>query len=221
MKGLIFATCRISSEYALPMPAITDWFRSTPFSWTRPSRFRMSPKSSSDRLNGSGPSRAIPGTSAGSRTTYTASFFCVPASVKSNPDPSSSTTRSAIGPLPGRTSPVDCSSRHRNHPARARWITRWIPCAEMSRNFPCRCTSSISNPTSDEIGGSYVFSALIAVMSARTKARSTARSRRNPANDSTSGSSGTHPLCPQPEDMSRKSTPLPANAGDSGSGTGK
>jgi hypothetical protein len=154
LNGLIFATCRISSEYALPMPAMTDWFRSTPLSWTRPACFRMSLKSSGDSVNGSGPRRVIPGTSAGSRTTYTASFFCVPASVRSKPEPSSSTVRIAIGPLPGRTSVVDCSSFHRNQPARARWMIRCTPWAEMSMNFPCRCTSSISNPTRDEIGGS-------------------------------------------------------------------
>ena len=49
----------------------------------------------------SGPSRAMPGTSAGDRTTYTASPFRVPCSVRSKPLPSSRWTRSASGPWPG------------------------------------------------------------------------------------------------------------------------
>ena len=36
LNGDIRAACRISSEYALPMPAITDWSRSTPLSCARP-----------------------------------------------------------------------------------------------------------------------------------------------------------------------------------------
>ena len=44
----------------------------------------------------------MPGTSCGSLTTYTASDFFVPASVRSNPEPSDSATRRAIGVLPGR-----------------------------------------------------------------------------------------------------------------------
>src|SRR3954452_11553960 len=40
----------------------------------------------------------------------------------------------------------------------------------------------------------------MAVMSARTIARPTARSRRNAASDSTSGNSGTRPLCPDSTD---------------------
>ncbi len=47
-------------------------------------------------VNGSGPSVARPGTSSGSRTTQIANDFLVPASVRSKPVSSSSTTRAAI-----------------------------------------------------------------------------------------------------------------------------
>ena len=38
-NGDIFAACRISSEYALPTPAITVWSVSTPLIW--PLRLRI------------------------------------------------------------------------------------------------------------------------------------------------------------------------------------
>ena len=50
-----------------------------------------------------GPRRAMPGTDDGFLTRYAASDLRVPASVRSNPEPSSRRTRIAIGPLPGRS----------------------------------------------------------------------------------------------------------------------
>ena len=69
------------------MPAMTDWSRSTPLSCSRPCSARIAASTSGVNASssGSGPSRAMPGTSAGSRTTYTASFLRVPASVRSKP----------------------------------------------------------------------------------------------------------------------------------------
>ncbi len=85
------------------MPAIVFWSRSTPLSWERPAPVMIASKAawSKSSASGSGPSDAMPGTSDGSVTTYTARCFCVPASVRSKPESSSSTTRSASGPLPG------------------------------------------------------------------------------------------------------------------------
>ena len=61
----------------------------------------------------------------------------------------------------------------------------------MSRNLPCRVTSSTSVPSSAESGGSKVFSALNAATCTLTMARSVSRPRRSRARASTSGSSGT------------------------------
>src|SRR5690606_35392699 len=75
---------------------------SSPLIWVRRP---ASSAANSSRVNvgsrGSGPSRAIPGTACTSRTTYTASDFFVPASVRSKPLPSSSATRSAMGGATG------------------------------------------------------------------------------------------------------------------------
>ncbi len=64
----------------------------------------------------------------------------------------------------------------------------------MSRNLPCRVTSSTKLPASADSGGSKVFSALNAAMSTRAIARlgqPAAQVQRRP---STSGSSGTAPV---------------------------
>ena len=67
----------------------------------------------------------MPGTSSGSRTTYSASRFLVPASVMSRPEPLSRWTRAAIGDLLlGFGGSFGTSSRQRTHPPRARWSTR-------------------------------------------------------------------------------------------------
>ena len=73
------------------------------------------------------------------------------------------------------------SSRQRTQPARARCITRCRPEALMSRNLPCRVTSSTRVPSSADSGGSKVFSALNAAMSTRAIARSASRPRRSRA----------------------------------------
>jgi hypothetical protein len=97
----------------------------------------------------------MPGTSWGSRTTYAASDFLVPASVTSRPLWSSSTTRTASGDLLlGFGGIVGTSSRQRIQPARARWKIRWMPEVWMSRNLPCRVTSSTRVPSSADSGGS-------------------------------------------------------------------
>ena len=102
---------------------MTDWSRSRPLSWVRACSSRIAENTSTvnSGASGSGPSRAIPATCWGSWTTYTASFFCVPCSVRSNPDPSSRCTRSASGPLPGPTGVEGSCSRQCSQPARARW----------------------------------------------------------------------------------------------------
>ena len=115
------------------MPAMIDWLRSTPLSCLPPASRRISANASTVNASssGSGPSRSMPSIVDGSRVTYTASRFCVPASVRSKPPaatPSSSTktTRNASGPLPGLGGTADTSSRQCSQPARARCVTRWM-----------------------------------------------------------------------------------------------
>ena len=89
----------------------------------------------------------MPGMSEGSRTTYRARLFLVPASVMSRPEPSSRCTRAAIGDLLlGLGGSVGTSSRQRTQPARARCMTRCRPPALMSMNLPCRVTPSTKLP---------------------------------------------------------------------------
>ena len=69
----------------------------------------------------------MPGTCAGSSTSHTASRFWVPASVRSKPGALPGVprcTRSAIGPLPGRSGAAASLSDHRSQPARDRWAIR-------------------------------------------------------------------------------------------------
>ena len=89
----------------------------------------------------------MPGTSAGSRTMYSASDFLVPASVMSRPEPdapgpsSPTTSRAASGPFDGRPEAGGGGpSRQRIHPARARCSTRCRSPIAKSRNLPCRAT---------------------------------------------------------------------------------
>src|SRR4029453_19307502 len=65
LNGESLAACRTSSEYAFPMPAITDWSRRTPLIWARPAASSSPSKTCSvkEGSSGSGPSRAMPGTS--------------------------------------------------------------------------------------------------------------------------------------------------------------
>ena len=68
------------------MPAMIRWSRSTPLTWVRRPASRAARVSTvKSAASGSGPSVATPGTSAGSRTRYTARRLCVPCSVRSNP----------------------------------------------------------------------------------------------------------------------------------------
>ena len=90
------------------MPAMTFWSRSTPLIWVR-----LPADDALERVHGEvgvervGPEGGDPGHLVRIfRDQYTARRFCVPASVRSNPaSPSSSAsrTRTASGPLPGRT----------------------------------------------------------------------------------------------------------------------
>ncbi len=179
------------------MPATTLWSRSTPLIWRRSPRSRPARASRVKRgSSGSGPRRAMPGTSAGSRAQYTASRFWVPASVRSKPSPPASRTRRASGPRPGRGGAAGRVSCQRSHPARARWTTRCGPSSvERSRNLPCRRTAVTSRPSTAPSGGSYVLRTLTATGSTRSIVRPTRRSVRNPARASTSGSSGMTPVC--------------------------
>src|SRR6476469_9332298 len=97
------------------MPAMIDCIRITPLTCLRPSRWRMAASTSivKSSLSGSGPSRATPSTSCGSRTTWMARPLRVPASVMSRPgwaskSGSSITMRAASGfLLLGRAGPAE------------------------------------------------------------------------------------------------------------------
>ena len=141
----------------------------------------------------------MPGTSFTSRTMYAARDFFVPASVRSNPDPSENRTRSAIGDLPGRITVWGSASDQRSHPARARWKTRWMPSTSRSRNLPCRDQPSTIPPASAVGGGSKVLRTENDASSTLATARPSVRSARKSTSAWTSGSSGTasssHPRC--------------------------
>src|SRR3954463_11543902 len=136
----------------------------------------------------------MPGTSCGSRTTYTASRFWVPCSVRSKPPPSARWTLSAIGPLPGLSRVVGSWSRQCSQPARDRCAIRCRPSTSRSRNFPCRVAPVTVRPPSDVTGGSKVFSTVIEATSTRATTWPTAFSTRKSTSACTSGSSGTTPL---------------------------
>src|SRR3954453_199209 len=143
----------------------------------------------------------MPGTSCGSRTTYTASRFWVPCSVRSKPawagpdEPAEPRwTRRAIGPLPGLSKVFGSWSRQCSQPARDRCAIRCRPSTSRSRNFPCRVAPVTVRPPSDVTGGSKVFSTLIDATSTRATTRPTAFSTRKSTSACTSGSSGTTPL---------------------------
>ena len=207
-NGESLATCRISSEYALPTPASSVWSVSTPLSWPPCALQQLAEPLGGDR--GVERVRAEPGDAGhvgrprgpGRR----ASRFWVPCSVRSKPVPSSRRSRAAIGPRPGFGGAGGSFSRQCSQPARARWMTRCSasgalgaePPISMSRNLPCRPAPVTSSPAIAVGGGSNVFSALNATMSSRATAWPTARSRRNAASASTSGSSGTASSVPDP-----------------------
>ena len=130
------------------MPAIVPWWRSTPLTWARPAVAARIPASTSivnvvvERVRARGV--AMPGTSSGSRTTYSgeallgAGLGDVEARTRRR-----GRTRAASGDLLlGFGGSVGTSSRQRTQPARARCMTRCSPEALMSRNLPCRVTSS-------------------------------------------------------------------------------
>lgn len=148
--------------------------------------------------SGSGPRRAIPGTSCGSRTTYTARRFCVPASVRSKPPPPSSTRRSASGPLPGRGGCSGKESCQRSQLTRARWVTRWSSPMRRARNLPWRAVVPAGCPSRAVSGGSYVLSTLTASGWTRSTTRPVRCSSRNSLSASTSGNSGMPPACQSP-----------------------
>src|SRR3954447_624288 len=136
----------------------------------------------------------MPGTSCGSRTTYTASRFWVPCSVRSKPAPFARCTRNAIGPLPGLSNVVGSCSRQCSQPARDKCAMRWRPSTSRSRNFPCRAAPVPVNPPSELTGGSKVLSTLMDATSTRATTWPTALSVRKSTSACTSGSSGTTPL---------------------------
>ena len=201
------------------MPAIRDWSRSTPLTWERPAAARISWNSSGVRSSrGSGPSRATAGTSAGSRTTWTASRFWVPASVTSMAatgvpggcpsgppaSPAANTIRRASAepaprPRPRRPNGAGAaggSSRQRAHPARDRWMTTysgspWGSTSSRTRCLPSREKPRTSQPATALTGGSNVLRALIAATSIRATRRPSVRADSASASAVTSGSSGT------------------------------
>src|SRR4051795_2557142 len=143
----------------------------------------------------------MPGTSCGSRTTYTASRFWVPCSVRSKPawagpdEPAEPRwTRRAIGPLPGLSKVFGSWSRQCSQPARDRCAIRCRPSTSRSRNFPCRAAPVTVKPPSEVTGGSKVFSTVIDATSTRATTSPTALSTRKSTSACTSGSSGTTPL---------------------------
>src|SRR5918998_1512961 len=93
------------------MPAMVPWWRNTPLTCERwaSARIRRNTSTVNSSASGSGPREAMPGTSEGSRTTYAASRFLVPASVMSRPVWSSSTTRRASDVVDER--PLECLQR--------------------------------------------------------------------------------------------------------------
>ena len=123
----------------------------------------------------------------------------MPASVRSNPEPSPSATRSAIGVLPGRMIVEGSWSYQRSQPAFARWKIRCgsefliVVVVARSMNLPCREAEVISAPTSASTGGSYVFSAANAETVTRVMVRPVARPRRKSTRPCTSGISGMLP----------------------------
>src|SRR5690606_18401159 len=179
------------------MPAIRFWSRSRPLICIRlPASSAAKASLVNDASSGSGPSRAMPGTSCGSRTTYTASDFFVPASVRSNPLSSSSATRSAIGLRPGLMSVVGRVSYQRSQPALARWKIRCRSSPRLrSMNLPWRREPVIVAPCSAVICGSNVFSAAMAATLTRVTVRPTARSPRKSTSPCTSGISGMPTSC--------------------------
>ena len=193
----------------MPTPAITSWSVNTFLTlpgW--PVIAVRKAARSNDGSSGSGPRRAMPSTSFGSRTMYAASRFSVPISVTSKPAPPFSRTRNASGPLLGLARPGGSASFHRIQPPRARCSTRCngpsTPSGanEKSRNFPCRPTPAITRPRNASGDGSNVFSTANETTSTRSMAEPLAFSLRNWQSASTSGSSGTRvPLRPhRPDD---------------------
>ena len=95
----------------------------------------------------------MPGTCFGIVTTsHTASRFWVPASVRSKPGALPGVprcTRSAIGPLPGRSGAAASLSDQRNQPARDRWAIRNSSPACSPRYLPHRCAPTTVWPCSD------------------------------------------------------------------------
>src|SRR5699024_8594108 len=170
---------------------MVPWSLSTPLTWAERSASsspRTSRVKSSD--SGSGPRRATPGTSATSRTRYTARLFRVPASVRSKPEPSESRRRMATGDLPGRRTVRGSSSLKRNQPARARCTTRCVPSQSTSMNLPWRCTPSTGAPSMVCGGGSTVLRTEKEASSSRSTASPARRSPRKSTSPWTSGSSG-------------------------------
>ena len=106
MNGDIRAACRISSLYALPDAGhqalvAQGALELPPLPREQPGEPRLV-EVGGERVGAeAGDARDL----RGSRTTYTASRFCVPASVRSKPSPVSRATRRASGPLPGRGGP--------------------------------------------------------------------------------------------------------------------
>src|SRR5438105_4270441 len=172
------------------MPARMAWSASTLLSvrgcaWSSfAKRCGVSPASSA-----SGPSRAMPGTSATDLTMYTASRFSVPCSVTSRARPSSKDTTMTSGPRKVARASRGWS-RSRIHPARAMWTTRSSPAHWRSTNLPKRAHPTTRSPPSAAGGGSNVFSAATDRMDtlAMTAPRSCVSRER--ASAVTSGSSG-------------------------------
>ena len=145
---------------------------------------------------GSTPSAASGSTSSGEVTTQRATRFSVPISVTSNPAPSSSPTRRAIGLRPGRRAVSGSRSYHLTQPPRARWTTSHRPSPSMQTNLPRRSTPATTRPTRSSRPGLTVLRAENDVSRQRSMVWPAMRAARAAVRAWTSGSSGTGQLWP-------------------------
>jgi hypothetical protein len=178
-KGDILATCRISSEYALPIPASTSWSTRTPLIW--PLRERM--RSANSGLGDGQRVRPEPGHAGhlgrvahqiGGQRLLRAGLGQVEAGA-------------VVEPHPQRDRPAARLERRRRlervavvQPAGPGEVNDQVQVVAEAdiQEFPCRPASRTVIPATAEAGGSYVFSALNEDTSRRCTVWPTARSRR-------------------------------------------
>ena len=205
--------------------AMSLWSRSTPLIWVRrPARIAPSAAGVKSRSSGSGPSAATPGMASMSVTRYTASRLRVPASVRSNPDPSVNRSRKAsVFRLAAAAAPAVLASAARPS---ARWVTRCSGAppsagvAVRSRNLPRRAVPEIgAHREAPAAAGHRSSVPRTRRRRPESMTRPTARSRRSAASASTSGSSGTVSIVPaRPAGSARNAAAGPVSRSPAGRG---